>query len=110
MKNTMVIAGLLTLVVGVGCGHTEESFQADKLPGALGQQSNGAPVLTVSTERFGPGDVFELKVLNESELSGKFRVSSAGEVSIPLVGRVQVATMTLGEVEDAITAALSEFI
>ena len=98
----MKIFTLLVVVLGtptlMSCSH-----------GGLGDAQRAVAESSVPTspldgslslvEVFGPGDVFELKVLNEAELSGKFRVSSAGEVSIPLVGRVQVSKMTLAEVE-----------
>jgi len=50
------------------------------------------PVLNTTPDTtLGPGDVFEVTVFGEKDLSGKFRVSSAGTIEYPLVGRVKVA-------------------
>lgn len=45
----------------------------------------------------GPGDVFEVKVYDEKELSGVYRVNSAGTINFPLIGMVQVEGMTASD-------------
>ena len=45
--------------------------------------------------RLGPGDKIRLTVYGEEDLSGEFEVGSAGEVSLPLIGAVRVAGLTL---------------
>jgi len=45
----------------------------------------------------GNGDLIEMSVFDTPELSGKLRVSNAGEVVLPLVGRFQVAGMKAEE-------------
>ena len=42
----------------------------------------------------GPGDVFDVRVYDEGQLSGTYRVSAEGAISFPLVGAVQVAGQT----------------
>ena len=56
------------------------------------------------------GDIFELKVFNEEELSGKFRVSGEGEVTLPLIGRMTVVGLSLAALEDQITQRFKRFI
>lgn len=56
----------------------------------------------------GPGDVFEVKVYDEKELSGIYRVSSAGSISFPLIGKVQVEGMTSTDAADLIQGRLGE--
>ena len=63
-----------------------------------------------SQESLSSGDIFELKVFNEEELSGKFRVSDAGEVTLPLIGRLSVTGLSLAAVEDEITKRFKKFI
>lgn len=54
--------------------------------------------------RLGDGDRFKLNVYNEPTLSGsEYTVSGQGEVSLPLIGPVQVGGLTLREAEKAIT-------
>lgn len=45
--------------------------------------------------RLGPGDKLRVTVYGEEDLSGEFEVGSAGEVSLPLIGAVRVADLTL---------------
>jgi polysaccharide export outer membrane protein len=56
----------------------------------------------------GPGDVFEVKVYDEKELSGIYRVSSAGSISFPLIGKVQLEGMTSTDAADLIQGRLGE--
>jgi len=56
----------------------------------------------------GPGDVFEVKVYDEKELSGIYRVSSSGSISFPLIGKVQVEGMTSTDAADLIQGRLGE--
>ena len=57
----------------------------------------------------GPGDVFEVKVLGDTELSTIYRVSSDGTIHFPMIGTLSVAGMTAGQVGDAIQQKLSRF-
>ena len=56
----------------------------------------------------GPGDVFEVKVYDENELSGIYRVSSSGSISFPLIGKVHVEGMTSTDAADLIQGRLGE--
>lgn len=39
----------------------------------------------------GPGDIFQVRVYNEEDLSADYRVEQDGTIDFPLVGRVEVA-------------------
>jgi len=56
----------------------------------------------------GPGDVFELRVYREKELTGTHRISPEGDVDVPLVGRVKVNGLTPGEIGVLISNKLRE--
>ena len=56
----------------------------------------------------GAGDVFEVKVYDEKELSGIYRVSSAGEISFPLIGKLKIAGLTSTDAADLIQSRLGE--
>ena len=56
----------------------------------------------------GPGDVFEVKVFQEKDLSGVYRVSSAGKINFPLIGYVDVAGLTPSEVANKLAALLEK--
>jgi protein involved in polysaccharide export with SLBB domain len=55
---------------------------------------NMLPVDSEADTALGPGDVFNVDVFGEKELSGKFRVSSQGTIDYPFAGRIKVAGMT----------------
>jgi len=56
----------------------------------------------------GPGDVFEVAVYGEKQLSGKYKVAKDGSIDFPLVGRIVVAGKEPTEVSDDISKKLLE--
>ena len=67
-----------------------------------------APVMGSRDYRVGSNDVLDVEVFGVEELSRSVRVSQGGEISMPLVGVMQVAGLTVSEVEEAIEAKLRE--
>lgn len=63
------------------------------------QSSVGAPD---SSLRLGTGDLLELNVYNVPELSSKTRVSSSGDVYLPLINYVHLAGLTLEEAQQLV--------
>lgn len=55
-----------------------------------------------------PGDVFEVTVTGQPELSGAHRVSPEGDVDFPLVGRAHVDGMTSGQIADVFRERLMD--
>ena len=53
-----------------------------------------------------PGDVFDVRVYSEKDLSGSYRVGSDGTIRFPLVGTVEVSGKTPEMVSDSISTAL----
>jgi protein involved in polysaccharide export with SLBB domain len=56
--------------------------------------------------RLGPGDLAEIKVYGAPELSDTLRVSSGGEIAMPLIGVVKVAGLTPEQVQKEIAQRL----
>ncbi len=68
------------------------------------------PVLTVAAAaqdepqtssmgyRVGPGDVLRVEAYNHDEISGNFAVEVQGEISFPMLGRIEVAGQTTSEI------------
>ncbi len=55
----------------------------------------------------GPDDVLQITVFEVPEISGEYRVSSRGQVSLPLLpGRIQAAGLTAGELESSLEESL----
>ena len=67
----------------------------------------GPMVLTTSELRavLGPGDVIEVRVFNEKELSGMHQVSAEGTIRLPLVGNLMVSGLSPEEVTERIESA-----
>jgi protein involved in polysaccharide export with SLBB domain len=57
------------------------------------------------TEVLGAGDVVEVRVFNEPELSGEHQVSESGAIRLPLVGSLQAAGLTPDELTLRIATA-----
>jgi polysaccharide export outer membrane protein len=56
----------------------------------------------------GPGDVFEVRVFQEPELSGVYQVGPQGDVIFPLCKRVAVAGMDANAAAEAIRGCLAK--
>ena len=72
-------------------------------PGPVGT-GEGAAVLT--DYRLGPADKVRVIVYGEESLSGEFVISGNGKASLPLIGDVQAAGLTVRAFQDEIQNAL----
>ena len=59
-------------------------------------------------DRFGVDDTFEVRVYAEAELSGSYRVASDGTIDFPLVGRLAVAGLRSGEIQQLLVEKLRQ--
>lgn len=62
----------------------------------------------VGSTTLGAGDIFEVKVYGEPDLSGTFRVSSDGFVNFPMIGKVRVEGLPAIKVEEIIATKLKD--
>ena len=60
--------------------------------------------------RLGPGDVIEISVWKDPELSRNLVVPPDGIISFPLIGSINVTRLTVPELRKIVTQKLSEFI
>jgi len=56
----------------------------------------------------GPSDKFRLNIFQEPDLSGDFEISGSGTVSLPLLGQIQAAGLSVPELETKIADRLKE--
>ena len=61
-----------------------------------------------SASTLGAGDVFEVKVYDEKDLTGVYRVSSAGTISFPLIGKIHIEGLTSIAAADLIQKTLGQ--
>ena len=61
----------------------------------------------LSSYKLGAGDVISIRVLGEDDLKREHvKLSDAGTISLPVLGEMRVKGMTVGTLEDTITAGL----
>lgn len=65
------------------------------------------PAVQVNASTLGPGDVLEVRVYREPELSGIYQVGSEGDVVFPLCQRVVVNGLTPNGAADRLRACLA---
>ena len=58
--------------------------------------------------RVGAGDVLRVEAYNHEEISGNFAVEVAGEISFPMLGRIEVAGQTTSEIANHLEALLEQ--
>ena len=94
MRFCIVLA--IALAVGLpGCG--------DPPPSIYPTQQ-----VYVEDTTLGPGDVFEVRVFRQKELSGLYSVSIEGTISFPLIGKVDAVGKTPQQVESILRERLAE--
>src|SRR5438552_2338051 len=101
-SRTSALLFVFALAMAVGC--------VSPRPSGTGTISS-APTDsgTGSDERastLGPGDLVEVRVFQETDLSGVFRLSPEGTVDYPLCGKVTLSAMTSSQAADIITKCL----
>lgn len=60
------------------------------------------------TYRIGARDLVQVKVFETEQLNGSFRVSEDGDITLPLVGKVQISGLTEAEAAQRIKGVLEE--
>jgi protein involved in polysaccharide export with SLBB domain len=86
---------LAVVALFTGCGHASSAVSATReMPDIL------------PDETLGVDDVFDVRVLGEPDLSGSYRIAVDGTIDYPFVGRLGVAGLRPGEVQEMVTARL----
>jgi len=100
MRRAAPLALLLALAACAGRQVSEGSERAlaPAAPAAEG----------VDASALGPGDVFEVRVYGEPDLSGGYRVGPKGDIVFPLCRRVSVSGLTANEVAEKLRACLAD--
>ena len=102
MKATVMARRWLYLVLAV---------LTSSNPGCLAPATRVQPVTQPPVhETLGAGDVFEVRVFEEPDLSGSYRVDEDGEIDYPLIGRVRVTGRLPSEVADELRSRLRSFV
>lgn len=68
-----------------------------------------SPTIT-GTAVLGPGDVFDVRVYGEDDMSGTYRVSPDGNIDFPLVGKVKADGETAGTLASVLATSLAKYL
>jgi polysaccharide export outer membrane protein len=112
----LVVVGLLQVAPAQNADPTQDATHqggATKEPSGLVSRPVVAPSeqmtstqTTSSAPVLGPGDEVEVTVYGAPDLSGRTRVGTNGNISMPLVGYVRVAGLSSSQAEEAIETQL----
>jgi protein involved in polysaccharide export with SLBB domain len=72
------------------------------------EAANAQQPATTGGNTLGAGDLVEIRVYQEADLSGTYRLSQDGVVDFPLCGKVTLAGKTSGQAADVLTRCLAE--
>ena len=95
MRTVHGLVLLAACSIAVGCG--------DPPPSKYPTQQSYVKDTTLAA-----GDVFEVRVYQQKEMTNKYRVSAAGTINFPLIGVVEVAGKTPAQVEIEIRDRLAD--
>ncbi len=84
--------------------------EMETIPESVSPSKSTAPVSSASKNdyKIGVGDLLEVDVYDEPDLTKEVRVLTDGDVSIPLLGNVRALGRSVGELERDITLKLKE--
>jgi len=104
-KSVLVLAAAAILPLA-GCADT----RGGNIPYNIALPMPDEPTtVTLGTDyRVAPADKLIIKVLKSEELSGEYQVDLAGNLSLPLIGEVGAADLTITQLDDKITELLSQ--
>lgn len=90
---------LLVLVLVAGLSACIRGSVSGELP---------PPAAEKPPEDLGPGDVLEVRVAEQQELTGKYQVGEDGSIRVPWIGVVKVAGRSPREIEGEIAGRLAD--
>ena len=91
--------------------HTSSNTKAEKLNVQLVQK--GAELkrpFSSADYKIGPEDLVEINVFQAQELNTVVRVSASGYIKLPLIEKLEVAGLTVGELESLICKKLEKYL
>ncbi len=104
MTSHTRLPALLLFVSASACvgphGGSVPTTNASDMPSAPGVQP--------SATTLGAGDLLEVRVFEEADLSGPYRVSPGGTIDFPLCGKVKVEGLNGSSTADLLTKCLGE--
>jgi polysaccharide biosynthesis/export protein VpsN len=102
-----VLFVLLVALSTLGFAAEKGASPAGSAPSSAAASGSASSGTTLSSYRLGSGDLISIQVLGEDDLRReRVRLSDAGTISFPVLGELQVAGITVGELEQNIAKGL----
>jgi protein involved in polysaccharide export with SLBB domain len=104
--------GIFTLsaLVGVCAGWAQSTDAAGAAPGSAGRAAADGGALSATSPQYvlRPGDVVQVKVYQEEDLTSVSRIGKDGTITMPLLGSVNVVSNTLEKATQVIRDLLAK--
>lgn len=100
MRSRSAAFALIAALAASGCRTTNK-----QVPTFSGREPV-SPEAALASATLGSGDVLEVRVYGEADLSGAFRVSPDGTMDYPFCGRVKALGLSAGGLVDRLTECL----
>ena len=119
------LLGVLSVVLTLSCASESSLKKEGTLPGLATQEIENSRQVKAMNEKIlasslpsgkdlyrdykiGPEDLLEISVFEEEKLNKTVRVSSQGNISLPLLGTIRVKGLTASELEKEVRELLAE--
>ncbi|MBC7793330.1 MAG: polysaccharide biosynthesis/export family protein [Clostridia bacterium] len=93
----------LALVTIAACGAASRGVTTSVKAGGSAPTVTGTAVL-------GVGDVFDVRVFGEDDMSGTYRISPDGTIDFPLIGKVAADGETAGSLSGILATSLAKYL
>ena len=103
-----VLSFLLLIAVAPGTSAQQPVAEEKTTENVPAQSSETAPPQPASSLRLQTGDLVDVAVYNVAELTTKARISTRGEIYLPLIDYVHIAGLTAEEAEGLIQKRLAD--
>jgi len=105
-RALVTVLALVTAVLVTGCADT----RGGTIPYDRPLAAPDAPTIQALPEdyKISPLDTLTIKVFKADDLSGDYSVDLAGHISLPLVGEVEAANLTTGQLDEKLTEVLGQ--
>lgn len=80
------------------------------IPPIKNKTEPSAPQKKYESYHLGPHDILEITVFNKEAITRKTEIRDGGMISFPLIGNIQIAGLTVPELQILLTQKLSEYI
>jgi len=110
MKINKILA-IFFVILLIGCGTTGSGVKKDSYnisPQDITKELEG--LKESSDYLLQPGDLVELQVYRENDMSRILRISSQGSIAFPLIGNINIAGMTVNQAESTIENKLKSYL